>query len=120
MKVAIYEDNLIWSSRLAGAIKALGHEAIVLRTGDAPLPEGAELVIINLTSPTMDASALLSSINGRTFVIGHGGHKELAALPEGLKGACNLVTTNGKISMKFEMILDEALRLQQEAIQGEH
>lgn len=105
MKVAVYEDNLIWSSRLSGAIRAAGHEAIVLRIPSAPLPEGSDLAIVNLTSPTMSAGEVLANLQRRVYIIGHGGHKELTALPNALKECCDLVTTNGTISMKFESVL---------------
>ncbi|MCC6687194.1 MAG: hypothetical protein IT205_09420 [Fimbriimonadaceae bacterium] len=105
MKVAVYEDNLFWSSRLAGAIRATGHEAIVLRVPSAPLPDGSELAIVNLTSPTMNAAEVLENLRTRVFIIGHGGHKELADLSDTIKAACDLVTTNGTISMRFESVL---------------
>ncbi|MBL8060098.1 MAG: hypothetical protein JNK63_05195 [Chthonomonas sp.] len=107
MRVAVYEDNLIWSSRLAVSLRALGHEPIVLRQVDAPLPDGAGLAIVNLTSPTLDAQRVLSNLGRRVFIIGHGGHKELGELPQALKSACDLVTTNGTLSMRFESVMSQ-------------
>lgn len=107
MRVAVYEDNLIWSSRLASSLRAMGHEAMVLRTADAPLPDGATVAIVNLTSPTLDPKQVLGHIKRRVFTIGHGGHKELADLPSELKGACDLVTTNGTLSLRFEAVMSQ-------------
>ena len=105
MRVLIIERNLLWSSRLANSVRGLGHEAQVVDV--APDELDADVAIINLAEPDMDA---ISRLNARSIkIVAHAGHKEKERLAHGRSAGCELVVTNSELTFKLEEILARAV-----------
>jgi hypothetical protein len=101
MKVLIFEDNLIWSSRLVKSLTALGHEAVVAKE-----PADADAAVLNLASPALkDLVPQLREMG--IYVIGHAGHKEKDLHQLGKEAGCDKLATNGELTYKIEAILDQ-------------
>lgn len=107
MTILIFEDNLMWSSRLVQSVKALGYEA-VLRT---KLPEGqeqAEIAIVNLGSHSLKPTDLVPKLReSGVKVIAHAGHKEKELHALGKDLGCDRLVTNSELTYKLEQILKE-------------
>ena len=102
MKIWIFEDNLMWSARLAQSVKALGHEAVVVTT----VPEGAaDAAIVNLSSPAFVGLVPLLRQRG-VYTIGHAGHKEKDLLRLGAEAGCDKVATNSELTYKIAALLE--------------
>lgn len=109
MRVWVFEDNLMWSVRLARAIRALGHEASVLTA--PPEHETADVAIVNLGSAALPGAELGASLAERgVYVIGHAGHKETPLLAGGRRAGCHRVATNRETTERLGNLLDEAGR----------
>lgn len=105
MRVLIFEDNLMWSARLAQSVRGLGHEALVIGAMPAELPP-ADVAIVNLGSDRLPASDLvprLRALGVRT--IGHAGHKEKPLLESGRESGCDEVVSNSTITHKLGDVL---------------
>ena len=108
MVVLVFEDNLLWSSRLFKSLKALGHEPIVRTTPD-PSPSGAEVAIVNLGSEKLEPRALVPALNAAGIcTIGHAGHKETEVLEFGHDIGCRILATNSQITFHLENLLKSA------------
>src|ERR1700733_6205702 len=102
MKVWIFEDNLMWSSRLVQTLKVLGHEATVLKA--IPDSESADVAILSLASPTF--SELVPALKSKgVYTIGHAGHKEKDLLKLGREAGVDKVATNSELTFKIEGLL---------------
>jgi selenocysteine lyase/cysteine desulfurase len=109
MKVLLFEDDLIWSSRLSKTLKSLGHEPEVMLV--SPLETDAKVAIINLASKKIDPETTVPALrNLGVFVIGHAGHKEQENLQLGSDCGCDLVASNSSVTYKIEQLLDQAIR----------
>ncbi len=105
MKVLVFEDNLIWSSRLLQSIRSLGHEPVLIRPNFTDLPEG-EVAILNLGSAAFAPEELVSDLRSRgTYVVGHGGHKEGDILQRGRDAGCDAVVSNSTLTFKLADVL---------------
>lgn len=100
MRILIIERNLLWSTRLANAAKALGHAPLVVEY----LPETiqADVAIVNLSDPQVPASELQAA---GVKVIAHAGHKETEKLQIGQEAGCDLVVTNSELTHKLGAVL---------------
>lgn len=109
MRVLIFEDNLMWSSRLVKSVSALGHEA-VLRT-KAPDEAGAgDVAIVNLGSATLDPTIIVPKLHEQGVkVIAHAGHKEKELHEVGKGLGCERLVTNSELTYKLEQILTSFL-----------
>lgn len=108
MKVLVFEDNLIWSSRLLQSLRGLGHEPVLMRQLEDTVP-AAEVAIVNLGSASMPVEALLPRLrDAGVYVIGHAGHKENPLLDRGREAGCDAVVSNSTITYKLESVLAEA------------
>ncbi len=108
MRVAIYEDNLMWSARLVRSLQALGHEAVVLEAPTDTLP-AAEVAIVNLGSAVFDAMSLVPALKeSGVHVIGHAGHKEKPLLAAGNESGCDQVVSNSSLTFRLAEILNLA------------
>lgn len=103
MKVLVFENNLIWSTRLVRSLQALGHEAQV----HSALPEGGlsgNVALVNLGA--QDLRALVGPLRASgIFVIGHAGHKEKDLHDLGREAGCDRLATNSEITYKLDQIL---------------
>jgi hypothetical protein len=103
MRIAIYERNLLWSSRFAQAARALGHESVVLTNHE---PVASEVALVNLSDDAEALRTLIGALRGQgVYVIGHAGHKEKPLLALGNEFGCDYVATNGEITHKFASLL---------------
>ncbi|MEZ0325834.1 MAG: hypothetical protein ACAH95_07995 [Fimbriimonas sp.] len=105
MRVLVYEDNLLWSTRIMNALQTLGHEA---ELRNEPVPGDADAAIVNLSTQSMDAPKLVPALDKRgVIVIGHAGHKEKNLLELGRAAGCHIVATNSQMTNKLEQLLDK-------------
>lgn len=105
MKVLVYEDNLMWSTRLLNGLKTLGHEAVLHQSST---PDTGDAAIVNLSTPGIDAQKLVPELNKRgVIVIGHAGHKEKNLLELGRAAGCSLLATNSQLTNKLEQLLEQ-------------
>jgi len=103
MRVLVYEDNLMWSSRLVQSLRGLGHEPVLLSKPD--IVEG-EVAIVNLSSPKFDPEELVPVLVAAGIrVIGHAGHKEKDLIAMGKAAGCDHVASNSELSFKLEEVL---------------
>ena len=106
MRILVFEDNLLWSSRLVHTLKALGHEPIVLKTAPDEIPLSA-IAIVNLGSTQLEPHLLVPRLRSLGIhVIGHAGHKEKDILELGRIAGCDTIATNRELTFKIESILD--------------
>jgi len=106
MRVLVFEDNLLWSSRLLNTLKGLGHEPI-LRTAMPTDSEGATIAIVNLASPKLAPAELVKALRALgVHVIGHAGHKEKELMALGKEAGCDTLATNSELTFKIEAILE--------------
>ena len=107
MRILVFEDNLIWSSRLLKTLKALGHEPVM----SSAVPGAAEdfqAAIVNLGSPKIETSALIPKLKSLGIhVIGHAGHKEKELLEFGRDAGCDTLATNSELTFKIESLLSK-------------
>ena len=103
MRILVYEDNLLWSSRFLNTLRALGHEPEV-RT--KPEPGNATVAIVNLGSQRLQPEVLVPALVALgVHVIGHAGHKEKDILELGRTCGCQTVATNSEITYKIVDLL---------------
>ena len=106
MKVIVYEDNLMWSPRLAKTITSLGHEAEI-RT--KPEPATSEVAIVNLGDARFAPETLVPALRERgVHVIGHAGHKELNLHELGRQIGCDQLATNRELTYSLARLLKNA------------
>lgn len=108
MKILIFEDNLMWSVKLAKAAKGLGHDPVVLTEVPHDVPS-AEAAIVNLGSETMGVDSLLPLLREQgIWTVGHAGHKETGLMDAGREAGCDLVVTNSTLTFKLDQVLNQA------------
>jgi hypothetical protein len=102
MKVWVFEDNLIWSSRLMQTLQKLGHDAELLSS--VPSSGSADMAILNLASP--EFKQLVPELKERgVYSVGHAGHKEKDLLELGREAGCDAIATNSELTYKIERLL---------------
>ncbi|MBL8086486.1 MAG: hypothetical protein JNM85_00260 [Chthonomonas sp.] len=105
MRIAIYENNLLWSVRLANGVTALGHEPEVLTTATAPSSE-VQLAILNLGVESFRDPGFIQALHDAHIVtVGHAGHKESDILRAGREAQCDHVVSNSTLTHKLADIL---------------
>jgi hypothetical protein len=103
MKFLVFEDNLMWSSRLVKTLSSDGHEVKVVTA----VPEdvaGARAAIVNLGSDKFRGFVPALKAQG-IHVIGHAGHKEKELLELGREAGCDTLVTNSELTYKILAIL---------------
>jgi hypothetical protein len=106
-KILLYEDNLLWSARLAVAARSAGHQVSVKTRPDL---EPGEVAIIDLGSVLLTPLDLIPKLAEQgTVVLGHIGHRETTLIEAALKAGCKYVASNGEISKKFPEMLAHLL-----------
>jgi len=107
VKVLVFEENLMWSSRLMQTLRGTGHEPL-LRRGLPETSEGAEAAIINLGSSSPGPAALVSRLHGLGIkVLAHAGHREKELLQLGKEAGADRLATNREITFKLPQLLQE-------------
>ena len=115
MTVLVFEDNLLWSSRLKRSLSALEKRCVIYDSEPETIPQ-AEVAIINLGSKRFKTEELVQKLKAQgTYVLAHAGHKETALLEIGRVAGCDKVATNSALTFKIEALLNEipALNLKQ-------
>lgn len=107
MRVLLYEDNLIWSSRLLKSLRSLGHDPVLL---EKPEVQEGPVAIVNLGSSQLEPCLLVPKlVEGGVVVIGHAGHKEKDLLELGKSSGCQVLATNSQITFKLDEVLSGAM-----------
>jgi len=107
MKIAIFEDNLIWSGRFKIATKSVGHEPAVFTQVVNDL-EDYDVAIVNLGSKAYDVTELIPKLQEMGIkVLAHAGHKEKNLLEIARNCKADRIATNGEITHKLPQILIE-------------
>lgn len=105
MKVLIFENNLLWSARLAQGVKALGHEAVVISKAETEYPTG-DLAIVNLANPTFDLASLVPELAAAgVHTVGHAGHKETALWERAKELPLNQMVSHSTLTHKLDQVL---------------
>lgn len=92
--VAILADDLIWSTRLAEAVRAAGNQAKVLRRLDDLLADGPREVIVDLTARAYDGVAAIRAARDLgAKVIAVGQHDDVALRKAALDAGASRVFT---------------------------
>ncbi len=105
MKIAIFEENLMWGPRLVQSVRGLGHEPVLVDRETSELPT-ADLAIINLGSPVFPPETLVPALKAKAIrIIAHAGHKEkqLHEIGKGLN--CDYLATNSELTFKLPQII---------------
>jgi len=106
MKVLVFEENLMWSSRLVQSLKAFGHEPL-LRKGLPEDAEGAEVAIINLGTKSPDPADLVASLHRLGVrVLAHAGHRETELLELGKRAGADRLATNRELTYQLPKLMD--------------
>jgi hypothetical protein len=107
MHVLVFEDNLLWSTRLQNSLRSLGHVPEVLTS--VPASTDAPLAIVNLGASRFDPAAVVPALRALgVFVIGHAGHQEKAVLGAGKDAGCDRLATNSQITFDLKKVIELA------------
>lgn len=99
MRVALYEDNLMWSVRIKNGLRALGHEVV-------PQGEDPDLAIVDLGTSVGDPFDTVVQLKSRGVkVIGHVGHKDKELWRRGEEAGCEKVVSNGTMAKRLDAVL---------------
>lgn len=105
MRVFVFEDNLMWSARLAQTLRGTGHEPLV-RTTWPESDEGAEAAIVNLGSGELRPSELVPRLQELGVrVIAHAGHREKELMELGRAAGADVLATNRELTYKLPQLL---------------
>ena len=107
MKILVYEDNLMWSSRLTKTLRAVDHEPL-LRSQFPTDSEGAGAAIVNLGSASPEPTELVRRLHELgVAVIAHAGHKEKELLELGRKAEADILATNSQLTFKLPELVEQ-------------
>lgn len=101
MKILVFEENLMWSSRLVKTLTAFGHTAVLSR--DLPVnADGASVAVINLSTKDPAPGVLVERLHELGIkVIAHAGHRETELLALGQESGADVLATNREITYKL-------------------
>jgi len=104
--ILIFEQDLIWSSRLTKSLGALGYESRTVKSTPEDLADvtGA---IVNLGVDAFVAEVPKLTSQG-VHVIGHAGHKEKDLHELGREAGCQTLATNSELTYKIESLVKNA------------
>lgn len=106
MRIAVYDENLMWTSRLRLTIEGAGHTALIIKQRGETLP--ADVAIVNLSSTVFPAAELVPLLQAaQTKVIAHAGHKERPLHTIGNELGCDLVVSNSSITNHLVKLLNQ-------------
>jgi len=112
MKVLVFEDNLMWSSRLMQSLRGFGHEGL-LRKGLPDSSEGADVAIVNLGSTAPPPGELVARLHDLGVrVLAHAGHKEKQLLELGRAAGADILATNSELTFKLPELVERAYQVQ--------
>ncbi len=109
MTVWIFDENLLWSTRLQKGVESMGLESIV-STNLPDQSESAGIAIVNLGSKKCPPETFIPALRERgDYVIAHAGHKEKELLDLAKQFQVNHVVTNGELTHKLPQIIKSAM-----------
>ena len=107
MKIAIFEENLMWGPRLVQSVRGLGYTPILLDRPGMEIPE-ADIAIINLGSPVFPPETLVPGLKAKSIrIIAHAGHKEKQLHEIGKDLNCDYLATNSELTFKLPNIIQK-------------
>ena len=107
MTVLIFDENLLWTSRLANGVRAAGHSPVTFLNATKEWP-AADVAIVNLGSAEFPAKELVPALRADGIkVVAHAGHKETELLELGKEVECDRLATNGELAKRLKHILAE-------------
>jgi hypothetical protein len=106
LNVLIIEDNLLWSTRVANALKIAGHS---YQLADAlPPVTNADLAIVNLSLSKSDPFVCIESLVRLGMpILAHAGHKEKELWQKARASGCEKVVSNSELVNKLGQLLEE-------------
>jgi hypothetical protein len=109
MKIWVFDDNLLWTTRLVRGLAALGHRAEPLL--DIPIGEPrADAALLNLSSKRVKEAMLIPRLRAMEILtIGFAGHKEKQLLEEGAALGCDVLATNSEVALNLEHLMARVL-----------
>lgn len=112
MKVLVFEDNLMWTSRFAQTLRAHGHEPLI-RKGLPEDTEDAEVAIVNLGWTAPSPVELVGRLHELGIpVLAHAGHKEKDLMALGKEAKADVLATNSQITFKLPELILQTHRAQ--------
>jgi hypothetical protein len=101
MKILVFEENLMWSSRLVKTLTAFGHTAVLVR--ELPIQaDGASVAVINLGTKEPAPGVLVERLHELGIkVIAHAGHRETELIALGKASGADVLATNREITYKL-------------------
>jgi CheY-like chemotaxis protein len=117
LTVVVAGDDLLFSTRIAAALSRYGHRPVraeSLPAFEAALRAGADAVILNLASWTLDATAAIRRTKDTPGIrpvplLGFCGHADTRRQEAARAAGCDLVATNGEVSSNLQRLLTELL-----------
>jgi N-acetylglutamate synthase/N-acetylornithine aminotransferase len=107
MKIAIFEENLMWGPRLVQSVRGLGYEPLLIDRTTTDIPD-ADLAIINLGSPVFPPESLVPALKAKSIlIIAHAGHKEKQLHEIGKDLNCDYLATNSELTFKLPQIIQK-------------
>lgn len=114
--VLVVENDLFFSSRIAGALKSMGLIPIVTSSEsriDETLAAGAPaLAIVDMAAGPLDPLAVIAKLKSPGVpvpVIAFGEHTNGVALEEARRAGCEQVVTNGKLTASLKELVFSCL-----------
>jgi DNA-binding NarL/FixJ family response regulator len=115
MRGLLLSDDMIFTSRIAGTAKDLGHSVQTAQSADRLLDlarqETPACVIIDLANPGLNLGEMLADLAGacavRPYVVAYGSHVDAASLRAAREAGCNLVWPRSKFVEELPRALPE-------------
>lgn len=114
MSIVYLTNDLMFSSRVAGAAKAAGVDVRVVGSVasllDSLSNEGIRLVILDLTLPSLDPTTVLPEIRSaaaNVSVIAYGPHVHEQKLAAAKDAGCDQVLSKGQFSSSITNLIDQ-------------
>lgn len=106
MMILLFERNLLWSVRLANALRALGHEAAVLDAPEAwPGERAADLAVVNLSEGDRIEGLVAALKASGVPILAHAGHREKELMTLGKTLGVDRLATNGQMANDLAGVL---------------
>lgn len=119
--IVVAGDDLLFSSRIAASLAALGYRPLIAETADAlsaALAQSPMAAILNLASHRFDAIAALRAAKSTAAargvrLLGFCGHADVARREAAHAAGCDLVATNGEVAGHLPRLLTRLLSASQ-------
>lgn len=110
MRILLAEDNLMFSSRMASALRKSDHEVAIFAAGEPP-PMAFDVVILNLGARGFDMEKVAAAAKeGAALLVGHAGGSEREKLAEGKRLGCDKLVRNSVAMSDIVSVVEELCR----------